>query len=249
MPKETFESFLKVSKACSSYKQEGKFGPDSVPLETKHWNNLTSRWQIEFQYSQVNCSHFVFQLPYHTASPLPAHPQLLCGGEDWEEGWSHVSTRHVTHKHPHNSQMLSYSLWNKKLCLFETNTLRLQMILTDAFIGGKGPQEMPSKSKVLGPSRANTLFQPSNPSHPKSFLVRTWAVLFLADSEDPSLVKNRTHKQKTCKPLVNVMLIKVYIRWRGEEHSWSCQTHFETGIHFSSGADTVVLEENWAHWK
>ena len=70
--------------------------------------------------------------PPHLCPPTPSSSAVV---DEREEGWSHVSTRPVTHKHPHHSQMLSYSLWNNKLCPSWANTLKLQMTLMEPYTG------------------------------------------------------------------------------------------------------------------
>lgn len=176
-------------------------------------------------------------IPHHLTSVHP--PQLCSGGEDREEGWSHVSTRHVTHQHPHHSQTLSYSLWNnKELCLLGANTLKLQMILTDASHRGKGaltgcPPRPQCSAQGEYPFPSNQM----NHVTPKSCLSRAWP--FPCEK----------HKQVTFKPLVNMMVIKMHIRGTGTEPAWGCQVHSKTGTHFSSGEDRVALEGNLAHCK
>lgn len=88
---------------------------------------------------------------------------------------------------------------------------KTQMILTNALQRQWGPYRIPSETKMLSLRREQT--GPSNqtlkPSHPSPFSAEPEKMSpQLTQVEDPSLVKNKTHKQETFKPLLTTMLIK-----------------------------------------
>ena len=94
------------------------------------------------------------------------------------------------------------SLWNQ--------CPKVQMIPTDALHRGQRAPQSAHEDQGVKSKQSKHGLPTVKPSHVQSpFSSAPKKIIFWADSEDPFLVKNKTHKQKPFKPLVNMMLIKI----------------------------------------